>query len=44
MFVCQNTDAAFIPLNFMTPHQTNFLEVSIRIFVKDMYVCMYTYI
>lgn len=28
MFVCQNTDAALIPLNYMMPHQTNFLEVS----------------
>ena len=27
MFVCQETDAAYIPLNFISPQQNNFLEV-----------------
>ena len=30
MLVCQSTDAAVIPLNYMVPHQDNFLEVSYK--------------
>ena len=29
MFVCQDTDAAYIPLNYLSPQQTNFLEVCV---------------
>lgn len=29
MFVCQNTDAAYVPLNYLSPQQSAFLEVNI---------------
>ncbi len=39
MLVCQSSDTAFIPLNYMMPHQANFLEVSCILFVM-LLMCM----
>ena len=41
MFVCQDSEAAYIPLNYISPDQTAFLEVSVAlVFMVRVPLCL----